>query len=230
MSSCVIYIHYDKDNKLSDDDINSITKFSKIADKLLLISSCDRLDNIGIENIQYFIGIPNNGYDFGKLQYFVENNASVFDYDEIYVTGDSVIIVRDITPMLDEMRVKKLDFWSSTSSSEIKHHAQPFFSYFTNRCFKSFCLWLSAINPFGRNFGRLDVVHNIELEVYKFLVCHNFECGQYLPLHELEGTALVYFNADMILKNYKNYPFIKKKAFGEYAKGKINRKYLEGLC
>lgn len=221
-----IFIHYDSQNLYSEEDLTYIKRISSIfSSVIVLTSNTERVD--GIDNVQTICNIANIGYDFGKLETYI-NSINLQDIEELYVFNNSCLLVRDPIISIEYMKNKNLDFWGYTTSTEETMHIQSYFLYFGNKAIVLLKEFLSKNSPIQNNFSHIDVVKKIELELLKYMYQNKMKCGAYIQAHKLfPHVNSTIIHADKLLVFNPHFPFIKKKVY-TFAKT-FDKKYLESL-
>lgn len=243
-TSLCVYIHYDSENIFSKEDVHFVEhlkrNFSNI--KILTGNSDDNTPEELIDSkISITYNIPNYGYDFGKLEYFLSEgrnaNEDINKYDNFYIFNNSCIIVRDLGPSLEEMDSKKLDFWGyTTNRDEGTIHVQSYFYFLSKKAFNIFEPWLKKHSPFYNKLNMKEVIQKLEVKMMSNLLMNNLKCNSYLQTHKYYGGRIhrgfyasnhTIFMPEWLMMN-KNFPLIKKKAFtmSEALKTSINKEYI----
>jgi lipopolysaccharide biosynthesis protein len=228
MNSICLFVHYDENNLYSQEDIGYIKHLTEIFDKVfLLTSNTNEITELNNSKIEYFLNIPNVGYDFGKIQYFL-NKFEIQKQSDCYIFNNSTLLVRNLQPSLEHMKNKNLDFWGYTTSKARFFHIQSYFLYFSNQALIEFKNYLNIQDPIGNNFGFEDIVNNIEIKLLKHFSDKKMKCGSYIHTHKLfnDQDSMV-FHIDKLLILNPHFPFIKKKLFTKFKT--FDKTYLQSL-
>jgi len=207
-----IFIHHDSSDSYSSEDLDYIKKISSIfSDVIVLTSNTHPITNI--DNIQTKYNIPNIGYDFGKLETYV-NSINLEEIEDLYVFNNSCLLVRDPSISIEHMKKRSLDFWGYTTSTEETMHIQSYFLYFSNKSIKLLKEFLSNNSPVKNNFSHIDVVKKIELQLLRYMYDNKVKCGAYMQAHKLfPDINSTIIHADKLLVLNPHFPFIKKKVY-----------------
>jgi len=229
MNKLCLFIHYDENHCYTEDDIKYINNLSKnFKTVTILTSNSNKIENYSFDcEIEYILNIPNFGYDFGKIQYFLREK-DITNIECCYIFNNSCLLVRDLEPSISYMDSKNLDFWSYTTSLARAFHTQSYFMYFSNPALKEFISLLREKDPHGNKYGFEEVVNNLEIQILRHMNLKKFKCGSYLHTHKIFGDKdSTVFHADKLLVLNQYFPFIKKKVFTNFKT--FDRKYLESL-
>jgi lipopolysaccharide biosynthesis protein len=207
-----IFIHYDSEDRYSDEDVEYIKKISSIFSSVIVLTSNTKpISNLS--NIQTIFGMSNVGYDFGKLEAYIDS-INLQDIEELYLFNNSCLLVRDPFVSIEYMKNKNLDFWGYTTSTEETMHIQSYFLYFKNNALSLLKTFLSNNSPTKNNFSHSDVVRKIELQLLRYMYENKMKCGAYIQAHKLfPQTNSTIIHADKLLVLNPHYPFIKKKVY-----------------
>lgn len=225
------YVHYNKNNTLSNDDYNSLKAYSKVFDKTVFISNSELGENdlLRVKEFTDTVYIrENSGFDFAAWKYGLEKFGyeNLNNYDELALINNSTYApVFDLAPMFAEMNSRGNDFWGVTlfpnmsdgsyvGKSSIPEHLQSYFTVFTKKVIesgelKNFFDGLKLAETFT------EAVANGEIE----LTCHMKRAGfTYSPyitesyyICDYLGSYCVPYDkpASLLLLGS---PFIKKKS------------------
>lgn len=207
-----IFIHYDAQNLYSEEDLNYIKKISSIFSSVtVLTSNTNSIDDFN--NVETICGMSNIGYDFGKLETYI-NSINLEDVEEMYVFNNSCLLIRDPTISIEYMKNKNLDFWGYTTSTEETMHIQSYFLYFTNKAARLLREFLLKNSPTENNFSHIEVVRKIELQLLRYMYDNKVKCGAYIQTHKLfPQVNSTIIHADKLLVLNPHFPFIKKKVY-----------------
>ena len=82
-----IFIHYDYEDRYSDEDVEYIKKISSIFSSIIVLTSNTKpISNLS--NVQTIFGMSNVGYDFGKLEAYIDS-INLQDIEELYLFNNS---------------------------------------------------------------------------------------------------------------------------------------------
>lgn len=190
------YVHYDKDNVISEDDLKTIADFSELCDEILFVTNSE-LSETELAKVSKYTGHiltrNNEGYDFGAwkeslLQYGKEK---IQKYDELILLNNSCFApVFDISEMFEKMEKEHVDFWGDTIfpfSSDgtyigkdcIPEHIQSYFMVFNTSVINSDVFWKFWEElPQCKEF--IEVVAECETQFTKVLSDAGFSYAPYI--------------------------------------------------
>jgi lipopolysaccharide biosynthesis protein len=207
-----IFIHYDLSDLYSSEDLEYIRKISSIFSDVIVLTSNTR-PITDIENIKTVCNISNVGYDFGKLETYI-NSINVEEIEDLYVFNNSCLLARNPSISIEHMKKRNLDFWGYTTSTEQTMHIQSYFLYFSNKAVKLLKEFLLNNSPVKNNFSHIDVVEKIELQLLRYMYDNKIKCGSYIQTHKLfPSINSTIIHADKLLLLNPHFPFIKKKVY-----------------
>ncbi len=224
------YVHYNKDNILSDEDYDSLKAYSKIFDKIVVISNSDLCDD-DVKKIREFtddvLFRENKGFDFAAWKFGLESYGyeNIRGYDEMALINNSTYSpVLPLQPVFREMNERGDDFWGITlfpgmsdgsyiGKSCIPEHLQSYFIVFGKKIIES--------GEIKRFFDDLkfaetftDAVANGEVE----LTQHMKRCGFTYSPYLMESYYICSYLGSMCVPYDKaaslvllGSPFVKKK-------------------
>ena len=230
ISRLTIFVHYDPDNIISENDVKYVERLREISSKLIFVTNSllPELEKNKVKPlVQEIMERDNNGYDFGAWKdAILKEMDSINEYDELVLTNNSLILTKiPFEAMFDTMEKQKVDFWGVTefpylpngefiNKSYIPKHIQSYFQVFTKNAFTS-----DAFIDFWRTTGYYndyqEVVGNQETQLTEILEKAGLKSGIYLK------------NSDLMCKLVNNFslpfeypyemcvlgsPFVKKKA------------------
>lgn len=229
-SRITLFVHFNKENKLTDSDLNYIVNLKNISDETVFISN-SIISNVDIEIIEKMgitvIQRENKGFDFGAWKEVILSYG--FEYLQKF---DEVVLVNNSTysPLIplenifNEMSKKSVDFWGITlfpylndgsyiNKECINEHIQSYFQVFNKNVVKS-----TEFQSFWKNIDYYDefieLIGNTETELTNVLKKANFSYDVYLQ----ESKILCKYLGTQSLLYEKPYsmvicgsPFIKKK-------------------
>lgn len=191
-----IYVHYDKGNVVSDEDVQTIAVMSQYFEKLYFVSNSE-LSEQEVKKVHSWVTETklrkNIGYDFGAWRdCLVEIGLDELrKYDELVLLNNSFYKpVFDLSHMFCEMEQKQLDFWGVTvfpysedgsyiKKSCINEHLQSYFIVLNRQVFESDVFWKFWKKlPDYEDF--IDVVANCETQFTKCLADAGFSYEPYI--------------------------------------------------
>lgn len=221
-NSVCFFVHHDKNDKYSKEDKRYVEHLCSIFDNVVILTGNTKKFKTENGNPEFLLKIKNRGFDFGKLQHYINSNREhVLSFEDIYVFNNSCYLVRDLTPSLQKMKEKDLDYWGFTSSIERKLHIQSYFYYLSKRAFIEFDQMLAEVDPYGKNLGFDEVINGLEIQMLDFLIKKGMKCDSFIRTHKIKrypftlGKNPTIFGADYLLFN-SDYPFLKKKLFTDF--------------
>ena len=202
-----LFIHYDPSDSYSEEDKYFINKINLIFPSLVVLTSNTQpVDGVETKKIQ------NIGYDFGKLEHYL-NSVDLNEIEDLYVFNNSCLLVRDPSVSIEYMKNRDLDFWGYTTSTEVKMHVQSYFLYFSNKSIPLLKQFLKDNSPIKNNFSYTDIVYKIELQLWEYM-SDKVRCGSYIETHKIfPGINSTIIHADKLLALNPHFPFIKKKIY-----------------
>ena len=126
----IIFVHYDRDNRVDDYLYYYLKELQKNASHLVFVSTA-KLSHNDIETLSQYcskvITRDNIGYDFMSYKVGLDS----FDYqsfDEIVICNDSVYgPFYPLKNLFTVMHNKKCDFWGITDNIDMGYHLQSYF-------------------------------------------------------------------------------------------------------
>lgn len=228
----LIYVHYSKEELLSEEDLKTIDKFSTMCSNIIFVTN-SRLKEKDLDKIRdyttHILCRENKGFDFGawKEALLKYGRAYVEEYDELILLNNSCFApVFDLQEMFSKMEKKNLDFWGNTvfpyspdgtyiGKECIPEHLQSYFMVFNKSVLKSKVFWEFWENVL--NYTKLiDVVANCESQFTKVLKDAGFVFEPYIKetyylSRFLNNYAIPYEKPSTLV--LLNDPFIKKKCY-----------------
>ncbi len=226
------YVHYDKDNLISEEDLKTLEAYSKICEKILFVTN-SRLPQEELKKAEkyasYILQRQNTGYDFGawKEVLYAYGREKVIQFDELVLLNNSCFApVFNISDMFLEMEGRELDFWGNTimpfspdgsyiHESCIQEHLQSYFMVFHKNVLDSDVFW-NFWDRLPECSSLLEVIQKCESKFTKLLADAGFSYAPYI--HEtyylsrfLNNYAIPYEKpcALLLLKS----AFVKKKCY-----------------
>ena len=244
--SLCFFVHYNKEGEVQERDREFLAHLMNNFTNIVVLTG-NKIDSFSEEvrscpTVTIVPEIPNHGYDFGKIEFFIKNfkNYNFEDinkYQNYYVFNNSNFMLRDPGPSLERMDAKELDFWGYTTSNDFGLHVQSYFYFMSHKAFEKYSEWVCQIGPFTNKLSIHDVITKMEVKLLKLFLDNNFKCDSYFPTHKLpvhrrppHGNHSIAI-ADLLLLD-RDFPFIKKKAFNFTAihgKNVIKEKYIKYL-
>lgn len=191
-----IFVHYDKDNIVSNEDMTTINILSSFLSQTVFVTNANldqkELDKVRLKGCQVKKR-KNLGFDFGAwrdvlLEYGQEK---IEQFDEIVLVNNSCYApLFDIREIFAEMEDKDLDFWGNTifpyysdgrylHKNYIPEHLQSYFIVFNKKVLQSGAFWRFWKNV--PNYGNLtDVIANCETQLTKALSEAGFSYQPYI--------------------------------------------------
>ncbi|MBQ7045347.1 MAG: glycoside hydrolase family 99-like domain-containing protein [Clostridia bacterium] len=226
------YAHYNKDNVISDTDLDSLKIYKNIFDKIVFVSNSplnDEQTAIVKTFCDTVIFRENTGFDFAAWKLGVEQFGweNTKEYDSLALINNSTLPpIFSLDNMFFKMEQEKADFWGITLFPEIKgkkylkankitEHLQSYFVVFGKNVINS-----SALKEFFDNLKTshefTDAVLNGEVELTKFMAKKGYTYSpfikeSYYMWHYLGNFKIPYDKpATLALLGC---PFVKKKAY-----------------
>lgn len=240
------YVHYDKENRISKDDLKTLAIFSGICEKVLFVTNSaicqEDLDHVDRYADRILVR-ENTGYDFGawKDALFDFGREQAEQFDELILLNNSCFPpVFDIREMFAEMEGQDLDFWGNTVSpfspdgSYIKEaciyeHLQSYFMVFSAKVIESNVFW-KFWEELPECTELIDVVAKCETKFTKILSDAGFTYAPYIRetyyISRFLNNYAVPYEKPCSLLLLKD-AFVKKKCY-EYmnAEEKVRLEYL----
>lgn len=230
-SRIMLYAHYDREDRVSDLDLESLKAMRSDVDELVFISNSrltekEKKKVAGVSDRVWLR--ENKGYDFGAWKYGMERLG--FDYlaefgQVILMNNSSVGPIYGLKMVFDRMRREQKDFWGITlypycadgsfiNEPYIPEHIQSYFVVFNQNVVQS-----EVFRNFWKEYRPSDdfteTVARGETKLTPMLVQGGFTYGAYLP----ESRDLVQWFQTGQPQNELAYqyavlgsPFLKKKA------------------
>ncbi len=226
------YVHYNKDNSLSELDVISLKEYKKIFGDIVFVSNSylEKKDVEKVTKITTCVYLrENTGFDFGGWKYGLEKFGydKLKDYDQVALINNSTLPpVFDLKTVFNKMESKNLDFWGITLFPEIKdgkylgtkginEHLQSYFIVFEDKVIKN-----GAIKKFFDSLKETDTfknaVRNGEVRLTAFMKKLGFSYAPYISesyyiCSYLSNFSIPYEKPSSLV--LLDCPFVKKKAF-----------------
>ena len=232
-NNVLLYVHFDKENIVSDDDISSLVKMREVSAKIIFVSNSDlsAAEQDKLEGIVDGVLLrPNEGYDFGAWKEIIINEIdSLREYDNVILMNNSVCgPYRDMKSLFAKMQSDEVDFFGVTAfpggedteylKMTIPRHLQSYFIILSQKvvadeAFINFWENLEVSNDMK------ETVKNGETQFTKALSDRGFTYKTYIEDSELlcallSSFSLVYDKPYQML--LAGFPFVKKK-YSDYA-------------
>lgn len=226
MKRLLLYVHFNKYNRLSSHVIYQLTQLRPLFSKIVFISNSELasadFDKLRKEQLMdHFIQRQNSGFDFAAW-----HDGMVFiGFDELK-TYDSITTMNDTCfgPLWDMASIyqkfeadQAVDFWGLTNNRATKAFREHIQSYFIS--FQKPVINSSTFMNFWENVGEYqdvqEVIAHYETQVTTVLLDAGFRYGVVFDTREEDASQLLhadfsYYHPTAIL-NHK-VPFIKVKA------------------
>lgn len=244
------YLHFDKENKISQEDAACLGNLAEVYDRIVFISN-STLDENELDKVRSYVHDillrENKGYDFAGWRDAILDIGwdTLETYDEMYLVNNSMYgPIFDMKAVISEMEDRHVDFWGLTKfpylpdgsylgKTCIEEHVQSFFMEFDNEIIRN-----SAFREFWESVQEVEtlkeVVAKYESELTPLLKREGFRYDVFIQesdilCQKLESYMLPYEYPYQLL--LLGMPFVKKKSF-EYMNAEERRgllRYLE-LC
>ncbi|EJN93686.1 rhamnan synthesis F family protein [Streptococcus ratti] len=226
MKRLLLYVHFNKYNRLSSHVIYQLTQLRSLFSKIVFISNSELasadFDKLRKEQLMdHFIQRQNSGFDFAAW-----HDGMVFiGFDELK-TYDSITTMNDtcfgplwdMAPIYQKFEADQaVDFWGLTNNRATKAFREHIQSYFIS--FQKPVINSSAFMNFWENVGEYqdvqEVIAHYETQMTTVLLDAGFRYGVVFDTREEDASQLLhadfsYYHPTAIL-NHK-VPFIKVKA------------------
>jgi len=226
------YVHYDKDNQISEDDMRTLQIFSEICGEVLFATnsalSKEELDRVG-RYAGHIIVRENKGYDFGawKDSLLTYGKEKVKQSDELILLNNSCFPpVFSIREMFYEMEGQNTDFWGNTlmpfqpdgsyiGEPCIDEHLQSYLMVFQSQVLQSDAFWgFWEHLPECRDL--IDAVAKCETKFTKILSDAGFTYAPYIKesyyINRFLNNYAVPYEKPCSMLLLKN-AFVKKKCY-----------------
>lgn len=226
-----IFVHYDKKEIISDEDIRYIKACSEFTQYFVFVTNSnlkrEELDKIR-PFAQKIIIRENIGYDFGAWRdaFFELDFEKLKNYDElIFINNSCYLVNNNFRYIFNKMEKRNCDFWGMTLSPFledgsyinqkcINEHIQSFFQVFKKEVFlnETFIDFLGNI----KNEERLvDVIANYETQLTEQLNNAGFKYAVFVEetrlLSKFIGNYSIPYEYPMLLL-LLDMPLVKKKS------------------
>jgi len=223
MKRALLYVHFNKNNELSEYVVYQLQKMSPLFSKVILITNSQLLEN-DKERLgglyDNFIQRRNEGFDFGAWKDGVKKMgwSELSSYDSVTFMNDTCFgPIYPIEPIYEKMEKTDLDFWGATmhnggpkgmpgTDGPVPRHIQSYFMVFNKNVIKS-----KEFQGFWNNVENFTdvnlVIQNYETQLTQVIG------GKYDSIihHNYQMPDITYTNPKTLIQN--RLPFIKVKAF-----------------
>jgi hypothetical protein len=220
-----VFCSYPTNNTISNSLKRYLQHLNQLGYSILFISN-NNIINKDIEWLQTqctrIIIRENFGLDFacyktGMLKYQKQIQAA----DELLIANDSVIMIKDLNPMFNEMKNKKLDFWGVTESYNgmyTDHHICSYFISISKQIIKSKIFW-NFWKDYKLTNSRVLTIDRGEILLSQTLLRAGFKLNSYMNSDNINRFLLeckddVWFflrplaklsTSNVILEQYRKY-------------------------
>ncbi|QEX49476.1 Alpha-L-Rha alpha-1,2-L-rhamnosyltransferase/alpha-L-Rha alpha-1,3-L- rhamnosyltransferase [Lactococcus lactis subsp. lactis bv. diacetylactis] len=229
MKRLLLYVHFNKNNKVSDHVIYQLKHMRSLFEKVIFISNSELSEQYQqqlVDFVDEFIQRENKGFDFAAWRDGMEQVG--FDQLKMY---DSVTLMNDtcfgplyeMAPIYEKYEIQNIDFWGITNhrayheskNHYFDEHIQSYYKVFNNNVINS-----QIFEDFWKNIvdytNVQDVIDHYEIQSTKIFMDAGFKYESVLDTRALDAKNLLhpdfsYYAPDVILK--EKVPFIKVKAF-----------------
>lgn len=232
----LLYVHFNKENKLSEHVIYQLQKMRPIFDEIFFISNSElsNADKEILENQQLFDGFmqrENKGYDFVAWSDAMKHYGfdKLMEYETVTVMNDTCFgPVFDFAPIFEENTANSaIDFWGITNNRGHKvnpwgdktitlpDHIQSYFVSYKQNVVKS-----DSFQKFWSNVEVLDdvvkVIIQYETAMTKYFEDAGFKSAVLFDTRKEDWAGMLVhdfsvFNLSALVK--RQIPFLKIKAF-----------------
>jgi len=241
MKQLLIFIHYNKNNKLADYIIYTLKNIKHLFKKIIFISNSQLSEEnkLKLNGLYDIIKIRDNkGFDFGAWKDALLNEGwkNIISYDNITLMNDTCFgPLYDIKIIYDKMNKNNIDFWGLTeqiatntgmpgTDDPVPAHIQSYFMFFNNKIINS-----NIFQNFWNNVLYEEtveiVIQKYETQLTNILINNGFNCEAFFKAEGI--TNLSIFNPDLCIIN--SVPFIKIKSFLYFQDIDIIKKLLQEM-
>tara|TARA_Y100000768_G_C23842719_1_gene616955 strand:- start:147 stop:890 length:744 start_codon:yes stop_codon:yes gene_type:complete len=224
-----IFVHYNKDNIVSDDVIEYLEELLYYNNELIFITNISYINLLDIsffDNLRIkIITISNIGYDYGKIK-LIYTGLDLTKYNNIIITNDSVILVKKLNKIFDWVNTfnNEIDFWGITDSNYNTYHLHSYFLGFrTQKAILALNKFFEESNIYN---NKQDVIINIEMKLTTYLYNNKCKSNVYISVYNPKLYYLINNHTNckqccIYVHNYKelidyfDYPFLKKSVKNE---------------
>ncbi|HRN97007.1 MAG TPA: rhamnan synthesis F family protein [Candidatus Saccharibacteria bacterium] len=223
MKRALLYVHFNKNNELSEYVIYQLREMGPLFSKVVFITNSQLLkkDKERLAGLyDNFIQRRNEGFDFGAWKDGIKKIgwSELSAYDSVTLMNDTCFgPIYPIEPVYRKMEGSKLDFWGATIHSggskgmpgtdgPVPRHLQSYFMVFNKQVVKS-----KEFQGFWNNVKNYRDV-NLVIQNYETQLTQIIK-GKYDSIiqYNNEMPDITYTNPKTLIQN--KLPFIKVKAF-----------------
>jgi hypothetical protein len=174
--SVAIYVHWSKDDQVTQHDLHVIDSLSKEFNKVLVICNLNsnqpsktlRVTN-SLENV-YFVTRKNEGYDFGGYQFGMKQlRNSSENITELLLMNNSVFLIEEsLSGLLSKVRNSDSDITGLTDTYERRPHLQSYFLHFAKEVVQSKEIW-TWFEGLKTNDDKQETVDSLEIPLMQEL-------------------------------------------------------------
>jgi hypothetical protein len=179
-----IFIHWSKNDRISDHDQNLIHCLASEFDQVLVVCNRNGTSNRNqpiIDNPDNKIQIierVNEGYDFGGYKdgmLLIREFSDAFS--EVLLINNSIFLLKSsLTELMQDVRDIEFDVTSITSSTEETFHLQSYFLHFKKRTLKDSGIW-DWFSQLETNSNKRATVTSLEIPFSAQMNTLGFTCG-----------------------------------------------------
>ena len=229
MKRLLLYVHYNRYNKISDHVLYQLKQMRPLFEKVVLISN-SQLSEEGQAKLSGlmddFIQRENKGFDFGAwrdgMQYV--GFEQLKDYDSVTVMNDTCFgPLYNMLPFYEDYEARDVDIWGMTNHRAYQETKKHSFAEHIQSYFKVFSKKVITADVFQKFWSEIEDFENVQDVIDHYEIrstCVFLEAGfayeTILDTRELDDSRLLhpdfsYYAPDVILQD--KVPFIKVKAF-----------------
>jgi hypothetical protein len=174
--SVAIYVHWSKDDQVTQHDLHVIDTLSKEFNKVLVICNLNsnqpsktlRVTN-SLENV-YFVTRKNEGYDFGAYKFGMKQlRNSSENITELLLMNNSVFLIEEsLSGLLSKVRNSDSDITGLTDTYERRPHLQSYFLHFAKEVVQSQKIW-TWFEGLKTNDDKQETVDSLEIPLMQEL-------------------------------------------------------------
>jgi len=175
----LIFAHYHSKGLLRKDIINFLIESQKIFTKIIFIST--KIDQKELKKFPKNIKIirrKNIGYDFYSYKigfnYFVKIFKKKFDNKNLFFANSSILFIKPkiLLKKINNIKIKKNQFWGISRSLELNDHIQSYFFFFSAKLLENenILMWWKKIKPLNIHY---KIILKYELGLSKIMLNNN---------------------------------------------------------
>ena len=179
-----IFVHWSKNDRISDHDQNLIHCLASEFDQVLVVCNRNGTSNRNqplIDNPDNKIQIierVNEGYDFGGYKdgmLLIREFSDAFS--EVLLINNSIFLLKSsLTELMQDVRDIEFDVTSITSSTEETFHLQSYFLHFKQRTLRDSGLW-DWFSQLETNNNKRATVTSLEIPFSAQMNALGYTCG-----------------------------------------------------